>query len=106
MDYPHWLIVLGAALVVIGFIGLAHSRNKSTEANHEPTEMMASGKGDGRDFERRHAPLLAMAAAVLNFDPLRPHSPRRGCSDTPPPRVLCYQTREIRQIAYAKPDRG
>jgi hypothetical protein len=34
MQYPHWLIVAGAFLVAVGFIGLALSRNR----NLEPTE--------------------------------------------------------------------
>jgi hypothetical protein len=49
MDYPYWLIVAGAALVAIGLIGLAFRRNGNVETNHEPTEMMANVKRDGRD---------------------------------------------------------
>jgi hypothetical protein len=49
MDYPHWLIVAGAALVAIGLIGLAFRRNRNVETNHEPTEMVANAKRDGRD---------------------------------------------------------
>jgi hypothetical protein len=29
MQYPHWLMVAGAALVVLGFIGFAFSQNKN-----------------------------------------------------------------------------
>jgi hypothetical protein len=29
MQYPHWLMIAGAALVVIGFIGFALSRNRN-----------------------------------------------------------------------------
>jgi energy-converting hydrogenase Eha subunit E len=29
MQYPHWLIIAGAALVVLGFIGFAFSRNRN-----------------------------------------------------------------------------
>jgi drug/metabolite transporter (DMT)-like permease len=29
MEYPHWLMVAGAALVVLGFIGFAFSQNKN-----------------------------------------------------------------------------
>jgi hypothetical protein len=46
MEYPHWLIVAGTALLAIGFIGLAFRRNRDVEPNHEPTEMKASGKPD------------------------------------------------------------
>ena len=49
MDYPYWLIVAGAALVAIGLIGLAFRRNGNVETNHEPMEMMANVKRDGRD---------------------------------------------------------
>jgi hypothetical protein len=34
MEYPHWMMVAGAILVVVGFIGLGISRNK----NPEPAE--------------------------------------------------------------------
>jgi hypothetical protein len=44
MEYPHWLMVAGAALVVLGFIGFAFRQNKDVEANHEPTEMKSNGK--------------------------------------------------------------
>jgi LPXTG-motif cell wall-anchored protein len=49
MGYPHWLIVAGAVLVAIGFIGLVFRRNKDIESNHEPMEMKANRKRDGRD---------------------------------------------------------
>jgi hypothetical protein len=42
MEYPHWLIVAGAVLVAIGFIGLAFSRNRDVEP--EPTEKIEDGK--------------------------------------------------------------
>jgi hypothetical protein len=35
MQYPHWLMVAGAALVVIGFIGLAfHKSNAEPDENN------------------------------------------------------------------------
>src|SRR6478736_2380020 len=34
MEYPHWMMVVGAVLMVLGFIGLGFSRNR----NLEPTE--------------------------------------------------------------------
>jgi hypothetical protein len=33
MEYPHWLMVAGAVLVVVGFIGFAFHKN-----NAEPVE--------------------------------------------------------------------
>ena len=32
MEYPHWLIVAGAVLLVLGFIGLAFCQRKGAEA--------------------------------------------------------------------------
>jgi drug/metabolite transporter (DMT)-like permease len=29
MEYPHWMMVAGAALVVLGFIGFAFRQNKN-----------------------------------------------------------------------------
>jgi hypothetical protein len=49
MGYPHWLIVAGAVLVAIGFIGLAMRRSRDVEPNQEPTEMKPNWKRDGRD---------------------------------------------------------
>ncbi len=49
MEYPHWMIVAGAVLVVLGFIGFAFRQNRNIEPDHEPTEMRANGKRDGRD---------------------------------------------------------
>jgi len=44
MQYPHWLMVAGAVLVVLGFVGLIFRRNRNAKANREPTEMKANGK--------------------------------------------------------------
>lgn len=39
IELPHWLMIAGAILVTIGFLGLALSRNKqaATDADQEPT---------------------------------------------------------------------
>jgi hypothetical protein len=34
MQYPHWLIVVGAGLVVIGFIGFVFRRNNAALISH------------------------------------------------------------------------
>jgi hypothetical protein len=44
MEYPHWLIVAGAALMVLGFIGLAFRQNRGAEPDHKPTKL-ANEKG-------------------------------------------------------------
>jgi hypothetical protein len=36
MEYPHWLMIAGAVMVVIGFIGFAFSRNRNLKPDHEP----------------------------------------------------------------------
>ena len=33
MQYPHWLMVAGAVLVAIGFIGVAFHRNSDVESD-------------------------------------------------------------------------
>ncbi len=35
MEYPHWLMVAGAVLVVFGFIGFAFSQNKNEGESRE-----------------------------------------------------------------------
>jgi hypothetical protein len=43
-EYPHWLMVAGAILVVLGFLGFAFSqKNKNRGPNDEP-EVKAEGK--------------------------------------------------------------
>jgi hypothetical protein len=45
MEYPHWLMVAGAILVALGFIGLGFRQNRNVEPDdHEPTRMKANGK--------------------------------------------------------------
>src|SRR5438034_1359767 len=45
MEYPHWMMVAGAVLVVFGFIGFAFSQNRNVEADdHQPPAMKANGK--------------------------------------------------------------
>ncbi len=44
LQYPHWLMVAGAVLVVLGFVGLAFRRNGNAEADREPTEVKANRK--------------------------------------------------------------
>jgi hypothetical protein len=47
MQYPHWLMVAGGVLVVIGFIGLAFRQNRygaaADERNHDG-DIEANGK--------------------------------------------------------------
>jgi hypothetical protein len=48
-EYPHWMMMAGAILVAVGFIGLAFHRNRNVEPDHKPPEMKANGKRDERD---------------------------------------------------------
>ena len=48
MQYSHWLMVAGAVLVVLGFIGLALRQKRGVELD-EQTEMKTNGKQEGRD---------------------------------------------------------
>jgi len=44
MQYPHWLMVAGAVLVVLGFIGFAFRQNRNNEPDNEAREMKAKEK--------------------------------------------------------------
>jgi hypothetical protein len=44
MQYPHWLIVAGAVLVVLGFVRFFISLNRNIEPDHKPTETETNGK--------------------------------------------------------------
>jgi hypothetical protein len=37
LQYPHWLMVAGVVLVVLGFIGFAFPRKRNIESDHGPT---------------------------------------------------------------------
>ena len=37
-EYPHWMMMAGAILVVLGFIGFAFNQNRNVGPNHEPPE--------------------------------------------------------------------
>jgi len=36
MELPHWLMIAGAILVAVGFLGLAFARNKEAAMNPHP----------------------------------------------------------------------
>jgi hypothetical protein len=43
MEYPHWLMVAGAVLVVLGFIGFAFHKNKNPDpAEDNPKQTTSS----------------------------------------------------------------
>jgi DNA-directed RNA polymerase alpha subunit len=52
MEYPHWLMVAGAVLVVVGFIGLAFHKNHAEQAaptdeqNPPRLDRLRSGGGE------------------------------------------------------------
>jgi hypothetical protein len=37
LQYPHWLMVAGVVLVVLGFIGFAFPQKRNIESDHGPT---------------------------------------------------------------------
>ena len=45
MEYPHWLIIAGVVLLVLGFIGLAFRQRKDAVAK---LQEMANGNEQGR----------------------------------------------------------
>ena len=46
MQYPHWLMVAGAALVAIGFIGLAFHKSNAEPDENNPGSNLANGSGE------------------------------------------------------------
>jgi hypothetical protein len=63
MQYPHWLMVVGAVLVVIGFIGFAFHRNKAERISDNPRP---NGNGLSRPTpsERLTAARASVSAAA------------------------------------------
>jgi hypothetical protein len=61
MQYPHWLMVVGGALVVLGFIGLVFRQNRISAVNE------SSGTRESTPTERLKAMReSASAGAGLN----------------------------------------
>ena len=47
MQYPHWLMVAGAVLVVVGFIGFAFRQGMKVKPDKDnPDNWQSSGGGD------------------------------------------------------------
>ena len=58
MEYPYWLMVAGACLVVAGFIGLGISRymNRApAEDNQHPNSSVAGMAEEGEEMGDRHS---------------------------------------------------
>jgi hypothetical protein len=46
MEYPQWLMIAGAVLVVLGFIGLAFRQNRNGETVDERAHEAEKAKGE------------------------------------------------------------
>ena len=62
MEYPHWLMVAGAWLVVAGFIGLGFSRymNRAPAEDNlhpaaPPPNSTVAGRAEGEEMSARHS---------------------------------------------------
>ena len=66
MQYPHWLMVAGALLVMLGFIGFAFHRNNAAERisdNHDEANR-ARPNGNGLSTPTPSERLTAARASV------------------------------------------
>jgi hypothetical protein len=41
LQYPHWMMIAGATLVAIGFVGFAFNQNRNREPDERPPESKA-----------------------------------------------------------------
>src|SRR6476659_2629991 len=62
MEYPHWMMVAGACLVVAGFIGLGFSRymNRAPAEDNlhpaaPPPNSTVAGRAEGEEMSARHS---------------------------------------------------
>src|SRR6478609_4986724 len=62
MEYPHWLMIAGAWLVVAGFIGLGFSRymNRAPAEDNlhpaaPPPNSTVAGRAEGEEMSARHS---------------------------------------------------
>jgi hypothetical protein len=44
MDYPHWMMATGAALVVVGFVGFAFRKNNAASDENDPEQTSLTGE--------------------------------------------------------------
>ena len=58
MQYPHWLMVVGGVLVVLGFIGLVFRQNRNPAVNE------SSGTRESNPTERLKAMRESASAAA------------------------------------------
>ena len=58
MEYPHWLMVAGAVLVVVGLIGLAFHKNYTEPVENNPKQAAPT---DEPNLERPHRRRAALA---------------------------------------------
>jgi hypothetical protein len=75
MEYPHWLLVVGAALVVIGFIGFAFQRNNAERISDKPDPNddanRARSNGNGPSRPKPSERLTAARESVSAAAPLK-----------------------------------
>src|SRR6266436_2326713 len=61
MEYPHWMMVAGAVLVMVGFIGLGFSRKRNLEPAEDnlhpaaPPNSSVAGRAEGEEMSARHS---------------------------------------------------
>jgi hypothetical protein len=55
MEYPHWLMVAGAVLVVVGLIGLAFHKNYAEPVENNPKQAAPIDEPNPERPHRRRA---------------------------------------------------
>jgi DNA-directed RNA polymerase alpha subunit len=55
MEYPHWLMVAGAVLVVVGFIGLAFHKNYAELVENNPKQAAPTDEQNPPRLDRRRS---------------------------------------------------
>ena len=63
-EYPHWMMMAGAILVAVGFIGLAFHRNRNEPVN-EPSRALESTPTERLEAMRESASASASADSQL-----------------------------------------
>jgi hypothetical protein len=44
MQFPHWMMVAGAVMVTLGFVGFAFHRNRNAKPDQKQPQMKAKAK--------------------------------------------------------------
>ena len=84
MEYPHWLIIAGVVLLVLGFVGLAFIGFAFRQRNDAEVEETANGNEQGRsEYEAEPAQIQAANRKAKLAEQTRERWAKTGDTEEP-----------------------